>query len=82
MFFNFSTAPGIPPNFVLVASVFTLGSSPTRRKQKRDGAKLAIGECKYVGRKGGRCEIELCRTGEGRTGYAFTKGSSRCGRSR
>lgn len=66
-----------------MATVFTIdGHRPPKRKAKpRSGKRLELGECKLVptGKKK-NCQIELCRTGKGRTGYQFTPDSRRCGK--
>lgn len=48
----------------------------------REARKLGLGECRRVktGRNANQCTIELCRTGKGKTGYEFQRGSRRCSR--
>jgi hypothetical protein len=64
-----------------VPSVYTVDGIKPAKKRKGAGAKMAVGECKRVitGRTK-NCTIEFCRTGRGKTGYEFKKGTRRCGR--
>lgn len=49
-----------------------------KARKRRSFEGVATGKCRTVKSGKGKCTIKLCHTGEGVSGWTFTKGTRRC----